>query len=344
MTQEDVYQTLFEKYAPFNVQVLADSMLELLRVQFTPEEADLAVKVGFRGGTLEGLQQKTGMEKTRLQRLLDTMAAKGTMWRDPGEEDPRYRTIGLAGPGLVEVGGWGNIRFPDSVQVMKKLHDFEVDFAMKWLPAIGAPVTRAWLTPAALPEDAAPEEDVAEMLRQAGPWAISTCSCRLPHWIADPGKHCTYPIETCLFTGKMTRWGLEHGMCREITYEEVVATLRKCNELGLVHTHDPNEFLCNCCSDCCVFFVGIRGTGAKILQPSEFLPAFDEATCNACGLCEDRCPVDAIALDEFPTLDENRCIGCGVCFPTCPMESIQFERRPDAEQFTEHDHGTADLV
>ena len=335
--ERDIYQELFGLYALFKVDILADSMLELLRVQFTPEEADLAVKVGLGGGTLDELQQKTGMERARLQRMLATMADKGTMWTDPGREDPCYRTIGLAGPGLVEVGGWGNIRFADSVQIMKKLHDFEVDFAMKWLPAVGGPVTRVWLTPAALPEDAAPEENAAEVLRQAGPWGISTCSCRLPHWIADPGQHCTYPIETCLFAGEMTRWGLEHGMCREITCEEAIATLRKCNEEGLVHTHNPKEFLCNCCYDCCVFFVGIRGTGAKILRPSEFLPSFDESTCSACGVCEDRCPVDAITLDDFPALDEEKCLGCGVCFPACPTESIQFVRRPK----TEHGRATA---
>ncbi len=341
MTDKDIYQELFEMYVPlFNVQVLAHSMLDLLRVQFTPEEARLAVQVGLSGGTLDELQKKTGVERNRLQRMLSTMADKGTMWVDPGKKNPCYKTIGLAGPGLVEVGGWGNIRFPNSVQVMKSLHRFEVEFAMKWLPAAGAPVTRVWLTPAALPEDAKPEENVAKMLGQAGPWAISTCSCRLPHWVADPGNHCTYAIETCLFTGEMARWGLEHGMCREITYEEVVTTLRKCNEAGLVHTHDPNEFICNCCYDCCVFFVGIRGTGAKILHPSEFVPVLDESTCDACGLCEDRCPVDAIAVEDFATLDEDKCLGCGVCFPTCPTESIRFVRRPNAEAYAEHAHGT----
>ena len=342
MTEKDIYQELFEMYVPFfNVQMLEDSMLELLRVQFTPEEADLAVKVGLQGGTLDEIQQKTNIERNRLQKMLVSMAEKGTMWMDPGKDDPNFRTIGLAGPGLIEVGGWGNVRFPNSVQVMKKMHPFLVDFSMKWLPAVGAPVTRVWLTPAALPDDAKPEENVAEMIKQNGPWALSTCSCRLPHWMADPGNHCNNPIETCMFTGEMARWGLEQGMCKELTYEEVAAMLRKCNELGLVHTHDPKEFICNCCEDCCVFFVGIRGTGAKILTPSEFVPEVDESTCESCGTCEDRCPVEAIAVEDCAEIDWDKCIGCGVCFPSCPTESIQFTRRPDVPEYTEHDHGAA---
>jgi Na+-translocating ferredoxin:NAD+ oxidoreductase subunit B len=106
-----------------------------------------------------------------------------------------------------------------------------------------------------------------------------------------------------------------------------------------VHTHDPNEFICNCCDDCCVFFVGIRGTGAKILDPSEFVPVFDESTCEACGTCRDRCPVDAITVDDFATFDDGKCLGCGVCFPTCPTDSIRFVRRENGEAYTEHIHG-----
>jgi len=340
MTDKDIYQELFETYAPFNVHMLADSMLELLRAQFTPEEARLAVQVGLEGGTLDEIQKKSGIERSRLQRMLATMAKKGTMWIDPGKEDPLYKTIGFGGPGLIETGGWGNIKFSNSVQIMQALHKFEVDVAMKWLPAVGAPVTRVWLTPAALPDDAQPTENVAEMIRRAGHWGISTCSCRLPHWIADPGKHCSYPIETCMFMGEMARWGVEQCMCREISYEEAVARLRECNEEGLVHTHDPGEFICNCCDDCCVFFVGIRGTGAKILQPSEFVPRFAEDTCEACGVCEDRCPVDAITVDDFAAVDPVKCLGCGVCFPTCPTESIRFVRRPNPEPYVEHEHGT----
>jgi len=120
-------------------------------------------------------------------------------------------------------------------------------------------------------------------------------------------------------------------MCREITYEEVLETLRKCNEEGLVHTHDPNEFICNCCNDCCVLLMGHYVTGSEILQHSEFIPRFDDSDCSACGVCADRCPVDAIEVDDFAAVDLDKCLGCGVCFPTCPTESIRFERRPTDE-------------
>ncbi len=328
MITKDIYQALYEMYSIFNVHLVKDTFMDLLCVQFTPEEADVAIKVGFDGGKIEQVQQKVGMEKGKLKKVLNTMADKGTMWIDPGVDDPTYKTIGLAGPGLVETAGWGNIRFPHSVELMKKLHYFELDFARNWLPAVGVPVARVWLTPAALPADAKPEENVAEQIKKSAPYGISTCSCRLPHWIADPGNHCTFPLETCMFMGKMTKWGLEHGMCREITYEEALDILRRSNEAGLVHTYDPNDFICNCCNDCCVLLMGQYTTGAQILQPSEFMPVIDEAECTACGTCADRCPMDAITIEEVAEVNLDKCLGCGVCFPTCPSEAIHFERRP----------------
>ncbi len=328
MTTKDVYEDLYEMYSIFNIHLVEDTIRELMRLQFTPEEADLAVKIGFAGGKLDDLCISTGIEKNKLKAMLETMALRGTVWIDPEVNDPVYKTIGLAGPGLVETSGWGNVKYPDSVQTMKALHHFEIDFATKWLPAVGVPLARVWLTPAALPENAATEENVVEMMKRSGPWGLSTCSCRLPHWLATPGDHCTFPLETCLFTNEMTKWGLERNMCSEITFDRVEEILRSSNEKGLVHTHDPNEFICNCCNDCCVLLMGQYRTGAQILQPSEFIPIVDEDCCSGCETCAERCPMDAITVKEVASINLEKCLGCGVCFPTCPTDSISFVRRP----------------
>ncbi len=327
MSNKDIYESLLDMYAVVpGIPEIADSLMEVLRLQFTPEEADLAVKVGFRGGNLNRIHEKTGIERENLKKMLNTMADKGTMWISPGEEDPRYKTIGIGGPGLIETGGWGNVRFPHSVQLMKALHRLEVDFAVKSLPVLGFPV-RVWTTPAALPIDANPDENVVERIKEAGYWGVSTCSCRLPHWIADPGNHCNHLLETCLFMVDMARWGVEHGMCRVISCDDAIELIRRCNEDGLVHTYDPDDFICNCCSDCCVFHIGIRETGAKLLQPSEFVAQIDDSTCSACSTCADRCPFGAIQVDEYASVDAEKCLGCGVCFPTCTTGSVKFVRR-----------------
>jgi NAD-dependent dihydropyrimidine dehydrogenase PreA subunit len=58
----------------------------------------------------------------------------------------------------------------------------------------------------------------------------------------------------------------------------------------------------------------------------------DQETCTACETCVDRCPVNAIIVEESATVDQKICLGCGVCVPSCPADSIALTRRPEAEQ------------
>jgi electron transport complex protein RnfB len=328
MTAKDVYERLAEMFDQMPPGIsFAPSIMEVLRLQYTPEEADLAVKVGLKGVKLDQIQERTGIDGERLKTMLGKMADKGTIWITPQTDNPNYRSVGIGGPGLIETGAWGNIRFPYSVPLMKAMAKFQHEWAVGGLPAFSSPTSRVWATPAALPSDADPSENVAEMMKMAGYWSVSTCSCRLPHWVADPGNHCSHLLETCILLGKMGRWCVEHGMAREIDYHRAVEILHRCNEDGLVHTYDPNWAICNCCADCCVFFVSLRETGANVIQRSNFLARIDEEKCTACGNCADRCPVDAIVVDDFAVVDADKCLGCGVCFPTCTGKAVGLARR-----------------
>ena len=330
MTKKDAYEKLAEMFNQLPPGIsYVPSIMQVLRLQYTSKEAELAVEVGLKGIKLDEVQRRTGIDKQELNRMLNRMADKGTMWITPGEENPNYRSVGIGGPGLIETGAWGNIRFPYSVQLLKAMARFQREWATKAMPALGFPTNRVWPSPAALPDDAQPSDNVAEMMKQAGYWSVSTCSCRLPHWVAAPGHHCNHILETCLILGKMGRWCVEHGMAREISYDRAVDLLKRCNEDGLVHTYDPSWAICNCCADCCVFFVSLRETGANVLQRSNFVAHVDQKTCAACGTCADRCPVDAIVVDDFAVINKDKCLGCGVCFPTCATRSVCLVRRSE---------------
>ncbi len=334
MSSSDAHEALLDMYGESALMddSLRGTLTEVLRLQFTQEEAALALEVGFAGMTLAQLGAKTGMEDDLLRQRLRTMARKGTMWITPGSEDPIFRTIGIAGPGLIETGGWGNVRFPHSVNLLKALRRFQIDFAKNVLARIPVPVARVWAAPCALPEDASEEDDVFVKIGQAGCWGLSTCSCRLPHWVNDPGEHCDHLLETCLFLGENARWGIEHGLCREITLGEAIGLMRRCNEDGLVHSYDPDEFICNCCPDCCVLQIGHAEPGGCVLEHSGFAAVVDVETCSGCGTCEERCPFDAIAVEEHGTVDATVCLGCGVCVPTCETGSMRLVGRPEEDQ------------
>ena len=71
------------------------SLLKVLSLQFTPEEAALAPQTHLSGGTLDELANRTGIGKTKLKNKLLTMADKGTIVYDPAEENPVYKVAGM---------------------------------------------------------------------------------------------------------------------------------------------------------------------------------------------------------------------------------------------------------
>jgi ferredoxin len=331
MTEKDIYQELAEMIDKNDPHVVGMSItpafLKLLRLQFTPEETRLALQVGLSGGTLTEISAKTGIESARLKKMLETMARKGTMWIDPGRDDPAYRVLGSCAPGLVETGLFGNIRFPYDVELGQTLHQVLYEWARDKLCTLGFPFAPIWAHPWALPDDARPEENLMEFLKTQNYFSVSTCPCRLSHWLVEPGNHCNHMLEACLHSGDTARWCVEHGMGRELTLDEALDVLRKANADGLVHSINIEGFICNCCTDCCALFMGFHKLKTKTMVPSPFIPHVDADTCNACGSCIDICPVGALKLDEIPIVDEDTCIGCGLCVTHCSLASLRLRRR-----------------
>ena len=56
--------------------------------------------------------------------------------------------------------------------------------------------------------------------------------------------------------------------------------------------------------------------------------------CTACGLCELRCPMEAIRVEETAMVNRDRCIGCGVCGGSCPLDAIKLEHKDPQERYT----------
>jgi len=329
VSNKDTYEELAEMIGKEDTVGMpkTPAFLKLLQIQFTPDEAKLALQVRLSGGTLAQLSEKTGMDKTKLKQRLHAMADKGTILYDPGEEDPVYKAVGMSAGGLTETGLWGNIRFNYTVELGKTLHQVLKEFAEEGLGKLGFPYTPVWAPVGALPGDALPSENLAEALRDAGHWSVSPCPCRLSQWLVNPDKPCDHMLEACLHTGALSRWAVKHGMARQLTYDETIELLRKCNEDGLVHTINLLGQICNCCANCCGIFRTYK-MGAPTFIPSPFISEVDGGRCNACGICADRCPVEAIKVNESADVDINLCIGCGVCVPTCDVGAVSLVRRP----------------
>ena len=123
-----------------------------------------------------------------------------------------------------------------------------------------------------------------------------------------------------------------------VTKEEALRIMREAEEAGLVHKafhpnskiSRPETSICNCCKDCCDTLRLWRDGAFPLVNATNYLSVIDEELCIGCGTCEERCPTDAIKINDEGKAqrDENACFGCGVCARFCPEEAISLQEGP----------------
>jgi ferredoxin len=166
------------------------------------------------------------------------------------------------------------------------------------------------------------------VLKGAPNIVLLECPCRLAR--EEP---CT-PTDVCMIVGHGA-FTLEHHpqRSRRVTQEEAVALLRAEHERGHVHTAYfkdacDNRFyaICNCCTCCCGGLEAMVRHGVPMVAASGFVAQVDEASCIACGSCEEACPFEAVTVNGRSTVDWQKCMGCGVCEGQCDTGAIALVR------------------
>jgi ferredoxin len=133
--------------------------------------------------------------------------------------------------------------------------------------------------------------------------------------------------------GNASDFVVEQGFARRASVDELLDTLKKAEDLGLVHIGDnvldQTTFICNCCGCCCGFLQGITQHHLKYaVTTTQFIARLEHEDCNGCELCKDHCQIKAIRMEgDYPVVDEEFCIGCGICAHFCPSGAMRMEER-----------------
>jgi ferredoxin len=319
----------------------------ILKAMMTPEEANILLLTPTPTPAQE-IAAKLNTDVKTLQPMLDDMEQR--------------QVIRRAGPAYVSPGnivafhhgaiGWIRQDLIDKVYPMwgdfffEEWRDILVDgfIERKKKGALGAhrvvPAYKALrASPNIKPEQILWYEDMEQVLRRSERITFMMCGCR-GLW-----RKCDNPIETCLQvqfpTGQTRKRELGEFIKppRDVTFEEAMAIIDNCEDLGLVHiplNTSHGDLFCNCCDDCCMVINPMlhRGGGViwDILSPSRYRAVVNQELCSGCQTCVERCKFDAIEMQPVPGTKKlkskvinEHCLGCGACVVKCPKGAVTLE-------------------
>ena len=180
-----------------------------------------------------------------------------------------------------------------------------------------------------------PSQSVEEIIHKFDDIAVGYCFCRQRRSILGDTCKTDAPTLNCFTFGKSARFTVEQGFAKAITKEQALSIMKEAEDSGLVHKafhpgsreNNPETSICNCCKDCCDTMNLWRNGTTPLVNSTYHLSVIDTDACTGCGTCEERCPTDAIKIndDGVATVDESSCFGCGVCSRFCPETAISLK-------------------
>jgi Pyruvate/2-oxoacid:ferredoxin oxidoreductase delta subunit len=181
------------------------------------------------------------------------------------------------------------------------------------------------------PRETLPTDVVMELIKGRNIYGVGKCACRDAS--QKVGHGCTNPLELCLTFDTLAEVMINSGWARRIEFDEVVAIIKKSEELGLVHNvtnvAGNISFLCNCCTCCCMLLNSYNRGEVYYLSKSRYVVAYNKDTCEHCLTCADVCPAFCIkdTRNNKVKIDFAKCIGCGICVSKCPSDSLKMVLR-----------------
>ncbi|MCX8152238.1 MAG: 4Fe-4S binding protein [Archaeoglobaceae archaeon] len=318
--------------------------IEILKVLFNEEEAKIAIHMPFIPFTAEQLAEKTGKSLSYIEKILNEMAKKGTVWKGERRGKIEYRLFPII-VGLFEMHFLpGPGKDPLQEKLAPLLWRYQKEGFLDEIGARNYPIMRALPERDAISEktEILPYEDAVKLVKDRDFHAVGYCVCRIIAKFNSEG--CRRSLENCLHFGSLAKYMVEHGYARKITAEEAIKILKQANREGLVHATErskgPISTICNCCSDCCVFFRSIhKAKHWNTIAHSSYVASVDVGKCISCGICMFRCPMKAVRVKinrEPAKIITERCLGCGVCVATCPVNSIELVARDEMPEIPDH--------
>lgn len=335
---KDIYQKLGDKIDSLTVRVnKSEKLFNILKELYSSEEADLVVRMPYGLSSADQIGKVTGIEKNKLAFLLESLTSKGLVidvWI-------RDHYLYIPSPMFIGIFEFTMMRSGDTIDFKKIARLFNEYMNDGHLVAVNFGNGQQFSPLRTMPhEGTIIESDYTEVLDYEKitsivdsnqKFAIGLCSCRHEKLHAGE-KKCSIPLETCISFGGGVDYMVRHNFSRIASKTEVLESIARSKEAGLVFSCDNVKnnvsFLCQCCGCCCNVLQGLKKFGyPNAVVTSNFIARVNYDTCDGCGKCSKACPINAIEMipsehpeinrKKIPQIDTKICIGCGVCSLKC---------------------------
>ncbi len=310
--------------------------IRVLKHLFTPEEAQLALKLNFQVEPLIQIYKKVESDGTSiegLEQMLDDMYFKGLInrWKqkfDDGEVKHYSNAFLVVGMFEYQLGKL-------TKEFVEDFHEYLEEAFFEDSMAAGIPQLRTIPIGQTIEHEQgiASYDDLRSIVKNAGgPFAVQECICRQGQEVLGNPCQKTKLVDSCLLFRTNAKIAIEKGHAKEISEQELLKVLEDGEKNGLVlqpgNSQRPGN-ICMCCGCCCEILTNTkRFQDPARLFATNFIAVVDEDVCSGCGTCETRCNMEAVQVgDDIAEVDINRCIGCGVCVPTCTTEAMSLQKK-----------------
>lgn len=326
-----------------------DDCFDFFQMLFTEDEAQayLEMPMGVLFTATEYAEQ-SGRDEDECLALCEEMAATNRLMRIRRNGVPHFHQLALA-HGYFEMGL--NDYFTG---------DWTPNYRNAWTSDYATGYTNSgepFYYPIPVDKDVVADEEVIitddwhKIIERNDVIAVSPCQCRkigmaiagedeppatnskeLEDFISPDG----YNLETCISTGDMAQFYIENGLGRQITKEEAEAIFQRSVDAGMIlqesFTGDA-YVVCSCHSNVCRILGVYQAIGTEEFYKaniqcnlSHYTLVYDKDACLRCGACAERCPMEAITIDDegYPVVD-GICMRCGQCGTVCPASARKLQ-------------------
>ena len=332
-----------------------ETLVEILKTLLNEEQAKFLLNFRKPRLTFSQLKEKTGLSDQKLMDKLNSLMDNGFLmdWTIENSDMREYRLLAPV-PDTFE---YSIVKRDRPLEQKKKLAQiFEKMFKeanemtqsnyeglmpiFKDQTPIFAriiPIEKEITVPQ---EKVLPLHEASKLIDEQENISLSECPCKLKKGLlGDPCKIAS-DIKRCIHFGNVGRYFIEHNIGEQISREEAKRILKEAEAEGLVHKTFHDDFdlgqkenaICNCCKDCCILFQSYYRGIFPFHTLTSYIAIIDEKKCKGCGMCVEKCPIEAnFLIEEKSNINTEKCIGCGVCVHLCPERARSLKRTEQRE-------------